>query len=139
MEVRFENGMTGRGWVFYPRGLGWFSEFDATTTHMVPRVDVIEDTDKYHFYFEMPGLKSESIDARVEDGQLVVAAELSRPEWPQDTKVRVAERRYGKLYRVFELPSDASGDKVEASYKDGVLELALAKKAESKPAKIQIN
>jgi HSP20 family protein len=139
MEVRFENGITGTGWVFDPSGLGWFGEPEATARHMVPRVDVIEDVDRYHFYFEMPGLKSESIDACVDDGRLIVAAERERPEWPQETKVRVAEREYGKIYRAFELPNDAGRDKVEASYMDGVLELTVEKKAESKRTKIQIN
>jgi HSP20 family protein len=138
MEVRVGDRLIGRRWVFDPSALGWFGE-DAMARHMVPRVDVIEDMDRYHFYFEMPGLKNESIDARVEDGQLVVAAERKRPEWPQETRVRVAERGYGKIYRAFELPNDASHDRVEASYKDGVLEVTVEKKAESKPAKIVIN
>jgi len=139
MEVRFENGLTGRGWLFDPRTLGLFRESDATARHMVPPVDVIEDKDAYHFYFEMPGLTNESIDARVEDDQLLVAAERKRPEWLQETRVRVAERGYGTIRRAFELPNDASHDKIEASYKDGVLEVTVEKKADSKSAKIQIN
>jgi HSP20 family protein len=106
---------------------------------MVPPVDVTEDKDAYHFYFEMPGLTSKSIDARFEDGQLMVEAERARPEWPQETRVRVAERGYGKIQRAFELPNDASHDRIEASYKDGVLEVTVEKKPESKPAKIVIN
>jgi hypothetical protein len=43
MEVRFENGRTGRGWLFDPSVQGLFREFDATNTHMVPPVDVIEE------------------------------------------------------------------------------------------------
>jgi HSP20 family protein len=139
MEVRFEKGWTGRGWLFDPRTLGLFRESDATTRHMVPPVDVIEDKDAYHFYFEMPGLKNESLDARVEDGQLMVGAERTRPQWPQETKVCVAERGYGRIHRAFELPNDASHEKIEASYKDGVLEVTVEKKAESKSTKIQIN
>jgi HSP20 family protein len=139
MEVRFENGLTSRGWRFDPRSLGLFRDSDGTPRHMVPPVDVIEDKDAYHFYFEMPGLTNESIDARVEDGQLLVAAERKRPEWPQETRVRVAERGYGTIRRAFELPNDASHDKIEASYKDGVLEVTVEKKADAKSAKIQIN
>ena len=139
MEVRFENGLTGRGWLFDPRTLGLFRESDTTARHMVPPVDVIEDKDAYHFYFEMPGLTNESIDARVEGDQLLVAAERKRPEWPQETRVCVAERGYGTIRRAFELPNDASHDKVEASYKDGVLEVTVEKKADSKSARIQIN
>jgi HSP20 family protein len=139
MEVRFENGWTGRGWVFDPRTLGWFSESDAMARHMVPVVDVIEDKDGYHFYFEMAGLTNESIDARVENGRLLVAAERKRPEWPQETEVHIAERSYGTIHRSFELPNDASRDGIEASYKEGVLEVTVAKKPESKSAKILIN
>jgi HSP20 family protein len=139
MEVRFENGWNGRGWLFDPRWASLFSESDATARHMGPSVDVIEDKDAYHFYFDMPGLTSESIDARVEDGQLMVDAERRQTEWPQETKVRIAERGYGKLHRAFELPDDASRDQIEASYKDGVLAVTVAKKPESKSAKIVIS
>jgi HSP20 family protein len=139
MEVRFENGWTGRGWLFDPQWVGMVRNSDATTRHIAPAVDVTEDNDTYHFYFEMPGLKNESIDARVEDGQLMVEAERGRPEWPQETRVRVAERGYGKIYRAFGFPDDASRDGIEASYKDGVLEVTVAKKAESKSSKILIN
>jgi HSP20 family protein len=139
MEVRFENGWAGRGWLFDPRTVGLFRQSDTTARHMVPAVDVIEDKDAYHLYFEMPGLTSKSIDARFEDGHLVVETERTRPEWSPETRVRVAERAYGKIYRAFELPSDASGDRIEARYKDGVLEVTVEKKPESKSAKILIN
>jgi HSP20 family protein len=139
MELRFENGWAGRGWLFDPRTVGLFRQSDTTARHMVPAVDVIEDNDAYHFYFEMPGLTSKSIDARFEDGHLVVEAEHTRPEWPPETRVRVAERGYGKIHRVFQLPNDVSRDRIEASYKDGVLEVTVEKKPESKSAKILIN
>jgi HSP20 family protein len=139
MELRHENGWAGRSWLLDPRIQGLFREFDATERHMVPTADVIEDKDAYHFYFEMPGLKSESIDARVEDGRLLVAAERKRPEWPQEAEVRVAERGYGTIRRAFELPNDASHDKIEASYKEGVLEVIVEKRPESKSAKVHIN
>jgi HSP20 family molecular chaperone IbpA len=101
MELRFENGWAGQGWSFDPRTVGRFRPSDTTARHMVPAVDVIDDKDAYHFYFEMPGLTSKSIDARFEDGHLVVEAERTRPEWPRETRVRVAERRYGKIQRAF--------------------------------------
>lgn len=142
MEVRFDNGYFENrypeGWLF-DRVNGFFRQRDSESKPMVPPVDVTEDKDAYHFYFEMPGLKTESLDARVEDGQLMVAAERKRPEWPQETKVRVAERGYGTIRRAFELPNDASHEKIEAGYKDGVLEVTVEKKPESKSAKININ
>ena len=139
MELGFDNEWSGRSWVFDPRTPGLFRQPDRTPRHMVPSVDVTEDKDAYHFYFDMPGLTNESIDARVEDGHLLVAGERTTPEWPQETKVRVAERGYGKIHRAFELPNDASHEKIEAAYKNGVLEVTVQKKPESKSAKILIN
>ena len=138
MEVRLENRWPGNHWLFDAAN-GLFKEFQGAVRHMMPPVDVIEDKESYHFYFDMPGLKSEAVDARVEDGRLTIAAERMRPEWPKETDVHVAERGYGTIRRTFELPNDASHEKIQASYKDGVLEVTVEKRPEAKSAKIQIN
>jgi HSP20 family protein len=139
MEIRFENELMDRGWLFDPRLNPWFRALDRTPRHMTPPVDVTEDKGAYHFYFEMPGLNHESIDARVEDGKLVVSADRKRAEFAKETEVHLAERGYGSLRRLFELPKDASCEKIEATYRDGVLEVTVEKKPESKSAKIHIN
>lgn len=141
MEVRYENGWSGNGWLFdrMNRMNRVFNEMNRTPQQIQPAADVIEDKDGYHFYFEMPGLKSESLDVRVENGTLTVRAERKRPEWEKETRVHVAERAYGRFQRAFQLPEDATADKVHASYRDGVLELTVEKRPEAKPVKIQIN
>jgi HSP20 family protein len=138
MEVRYESRWPGYGWLFDGTN-GLFKEFPGAVKHMAPPVDVVEDKGTYHFYFDMPGLKSESLDARVEEGRLTIAAERKRPEWPNETEVHMSERSYGTIRRTFELPNDASHDKIQAAYKDGVLEVTVEKKPEARAAKIQIN
>jgi len=138
MELRFENGLAGSGRLF-DRMNGIFREAERASRNMAPPADVVEDKDAYHFYFEMPGLKNESINVRVEEGRLMVEAERKRPEWPKDTAVHVAERSYGPMRRAFQLPKDASHDKVRAAYRDGVLDVTVEKRPETKPVKIQIN
>lgn len=138
MELRFENGLAGSGRLF-DRMNGIFREVERASRNVVPPADVVEDKDAYHFYFEMPGLKSDSINVRVEEGRLMVEAERKRPEWPKDTAVHVAERGYGPMRRAFQLPKDASHDKVRAAYRDGVLDVTVEKRPEAKPVKIQIN
>jgi HSP20 family protein len=137
MELRYENGLAGGGWLF-DRVNGVFREIDRATHQMVPAADVIENKN-YHFYFEMPGLTSESINVQVEEGRLIVEADRKRPEWSKETAVHVAERGYGPLRRVFQLPKDASPDNIHAAYKDGVLDVTVEKRPETKPVKIQIN
>jgi HSP20 family protein len=134
METRFENGLVVSGWSDFANGL-----FYGAARHTMAPVDIVEDKDAYHFYFEMPGLKNESLEARVEDGRLIVSAERKWPEWPKETEVHIAERGYGTIRRAFELPNDASRDKIQAFYRDGVLEVTVEKNPESKSTKIQIN
>jgi HSP20 family protein len=99
---------------------------------------VIEEADLYHFYFEMAGIASDSVNARVEDGNLVVEAERKRPEWSKDAEVHLSERTYGTMRRAFAMPEDAGHDGIKATYKDGVLEVTVPKKPESKPFKIKV-
>jgi HSP20 family molecular chaperone IbpA len=66
MEVMFESRWPGYGWLFDGTN-GFFRESAAAVKHMVPPVDVTEDKGAYHFYFDMPGLKSETVDARIEE------------------------------------------------------------------------
>lgn len=141
MEVRYENGWTGNGWLLdrVNRMNSIFNEFNHAPRHLRPAVDVVEDKESYHFFFEMPGLKSESLDVKVENDTLIVTSERKRPEWPKETEVHITERAYGRFYRAFQLPEDASHEKINASYRDGVLELTVEKRPEAKPVKIQIN
>ena len=138
MEAMFESRWPGYGWLFDGTN-GFVRESPGAVKHMVPPVDVTEDKDTYHFYFDIPGLKSESLDARVEEGWLTIAAERKRPEWSNETEILMAERGYGTIRRTFELPNDASHDKIQAGYKDGVLEVTVEKKPEAKSTKILIN
>lgn len=138
MELRMTNGYTPSGWLYRPWNRLWEELENGASQGFVPRVDVTEDNDGYHFAFEMPGLKSDSVDVRIEDSSLIVEAERPRPERPEHMTVHVSERSYGKLHRAFTLPEDAANDNIRASYKDGVLEVTVPKRPETKPVKIKV-
>ena len=108
-------------------------------THVRPRADVVEDAEGYHFYFDMPGIKADSVNVQVEDGDLVIETERKRPEWSKDAEIHVSERSYGTMRRAFTMPDDASADGIKATYRDGVLEVTVAKKPEAKPTRIKVN
>jgi HSP20 family protein len=138
MELRYENGSPVNGWLFNGMN-GLLAEINGTPRRITPAADVVEEQGAYHFFFEIPGLKNDAFDVRVENGALVITANRKRPEWPSDAKMHVAERAYGQIRRAFELPEDASTDNVSASYREGVLEIKVEKRPESKPVKIQVN
>ena len=137
MEVRM-NGFTPNDSLLRRWNVLW-NELEPRAAHKTaPTADVIEDADLYHFYFEMDGIASDSVDVRVEDGNIVVEAERKRPEWSKDAEIHLAERTYGTMRRAFTMPEDASHDGIKAAYKDGVLEVTVPKKPESKPFKIKV-
>jgi HSP20 family protein len=140
MEIRYESSFPSNGWLF-DRMNGFMKDFHPQERHQSvrPPVDVVEDNEGYHFYFDMPGLKADSVDLRVENDMLTVSAERKRPEWSKETAVHYSERHFGAIRRTFRLPKDASPDGIRANHKDGVLEVTVEKRPETKPVKIQIN
>jgi HSP20 family protein len=138
MDVLMTNGYTPNDSLLRRWNALWNELEPAAARAAVPATDVVEDADGYHFYFEVPGIASESVDVKVEDGRLVVEAERKRPEWSKDAEVHLAERTYGKMSRAFTMPEDASHEGIKAAYKDGVLEVTTPKKPESKPFKIKV-
>src|SRR6266446_8625764 len=107
MELVFENGWNGNGWML-DRLASFRQAADAATDpNTRARADVVEDKDAYHFYVEMPGLKDGSINAHVKNDRLMVASERKRPEWPQKMGFHIAERNYGTIRGAFTLPLNA--------------------------------
>jgi HSP20 family protein len=140
MDIRYESSFPSNGWLF-DRMNGFMKDFHPRERHQSvrPPVDVVEDNEGYHFYFDMPGLKADSVDLRVENDMLTVSAERKRPEWSKETAMHYSERHFGAIRRTFRLPKDASPDRIRANHKDGVLEVTVEKRPETKPVKIQIN
>ncbi len=143
MEVRLLDTEYGTdGWFSRPLVELWneFSrDFDRPVEQrIVPAADVVEEADAYHLYFDMPGLKADSVEARIEDGELIVEAERRRPELAKDAQIHLSECSYGTIRRAMTIPEDASQDGIKASYKDGVLEITMPKKPESRPFKIKV-
>lgn len=94
------------------------------------RVDVAESNGAYQVTAEIPGVKKEDIKVSVDGAQVTLEAEVKRErEAREEERVLHVERVYGKATRSFTLPQELDEAKVEAKYRDGVLELTLPKKA----------
>jgi len=97
---------------------------------VVIRMDVKETPDGYVVHAEMPGLKKEDINVEIDGNQVTLHAEVKREtEAKEGEKVLRTERYYGNVYRSFTLPHELDEAASIASYKDGVLELKLTRKA----------
>jgi HSP20 family protein len=94
------------------------------------KVDVAEKNGAYLVTAEVPGVKKEDIRVSVDGAQVTLEAEVKQErEAGKDERVLHVERVYGKATRSFTLPQELDESKVEAKYRDGVLELVLPKKA----------
>ena len=94
------------------------------------KVDVAEKNGAYVVSAELPGVRKEDINVTVDGAQVTLEAEIKRErEAAQDERVLHTERVFGKVTRSFTLPQELDEAKVEAKYRDGILELTLPKKA----------
>jgi HSP20 family protein len=96
----------------------------------MPAVDVVESEKGYEITADLPGMEEKNIEIKVTDGVLTMKGK--RQEEKEDY---LQERSFGSFQRSFELPESVDADKIEASFKKGVL-IVKPKKAEAqKPAK----
>jgi len=105
---------------------------------LTPRVDVSETENEYNVRAELPGFKKDEVDIEIHDRLLKVTAEHKEEKEEKKENYIIQERRYGTWSRTFHLPDDVSDEHVKASMTDGVLEVTLPKKEETKPKKIEV-
>lgn len=114
-------------------------ENDAlTAAAFVPPVDIYEDEHKVILKLEIPGMKQDDFDIRVENNTLTVRGERKFEAEEKEENFHRVERRYGSFYRAFTVPNTVSTENVEASYDAGVLKVALQKRTEAKSKQIKV-
>lgn len=104
----------------------------------VPAVDVFERGDDLVLRAELPGVEQDAIDVRVEDRTLTLRAERKKESDLEDNRALIRERNYGVMTRRFDLPETVDASRIGASFKNGVLEIAMPKAEQAKPRKIEI-
>jgi HSP20 family protein len=104
----------------------------------VPPVDIYEDAQKLVLKLEVPGIKQEDLDLRVENQILTVKGERKFESEEKQENYHRIERRFGSFIRTFTLPQTVDTEAVTANYDAGVLSISVAKKAEAKPKQIKV-
>ncbi len=101
-------------------------EFDDTY-YAYPKVDIVENEKEFILRAETPGFKKEELDVVFHDGILIITARKA-PEKSEE-KILYKERFAGNFVRKFQFTKDIQRDAIRASYRDGILEIHLPKKA----------
>lgn len=103
------------------------------------RLDVTENDGLYTIKADIPGVRKEDIDIRIDGPVVSLSAEVKKEkEEKEGERVLRSERSYGWASRSFTLGSDVDQDRAEAKYDNGVLELTLPKKASSEAKRLSI-
>jgi HSP20 family molecular chaperone IbpA len=109
----------------------------AQEAALVPPVDIVEDENGIIVHADLPGVSKEALSIRVDGDTLTVEGEVRLGE-PQTIESVYAEVRVARYRRSFVLSRDLDTENVEATMKDGVLKLHLAKREQAKPRRIEV-
>lgn len=103
-----------------------------------PAIDVSETEKEYTVKAELPGINKKNIDISLTDGVLTIKGEKKHEKKEEKENYHFLETRYGSFSRSLRLPEDASTEKVDATYTDGILTVSIPKTEVPKPKKIKV-
>ena len=98
-----------------------------------------ESAEAFVFTAELPGIDKDEVEITVEDGILTLSGERRFTEEGEEKNYRRIERAYGSFSRAFTLPSAVDAERIEASFKDGLLTVTVPKAEVAKARKITIS
>jgi HSP20 family protein len=104
----------------------------------LPSLDVSETKNEVVVKAEVPGMDPKDIDLSLSDGVLTIKGEKKQEKEEKEANYHLVERSYGAFVRSVRLPREVQSDKISASYKDGILKIALPKSEEAKKKEIKI-
>jgi HSP20 family protein len=123
----------------------WFDNFFGSDfklnddiSEITPVVNVEETENDFQISAELPGMEKNDIQISVENNVLSISGEKKQENETKGKNYHRVERSYGKFYRSFRIPTGVDINNVDASYKNGVLNLTLPKMEEAKPKQIEV-
>jgi HSP20 family protein len=141
MDRLFDDFGFGSGSLFSPSrsslgGTGAFGRFGPQG--WAPAVEVFTRGEKLIIRADVPGVNKEDLKVEVQNGAITIEGERRR-ESDEETEGRWhTERSYGRFVRTIALPEGARPDDARATFKDGVLEIAVTLPEETRGRRIQI-
>jgi len=104
-----------------------------------PNINTRETDENYHIEVELPGVKKEDVDIKVDGNVLTISGERNVREEVKDEDYHRVESRYGRFSRSFTLPEKVDIAKIQAEFENGMLEVLIPKlKIDTSSRKIEI-
>src|SRR5262245_34147239 len=112
---------------------------ESNLTTWAPAVDIFESEHELVVKADLPDVKPEELDIRVENNILTIRGERKFEKKVDEKNYLRVERSYGSFSRSFSLANTVNSEAIKADYKDGVLTLTIPKREEAKPKQIKVN
>lgn len=112
---------------FSSPAFGTFANEQLSSPQWMPACDISETPEAYSVHAEIPDMRKEDIKLTVHDGVLTLMGERKMEKEERNKRYHRVERSYGRFQRAFTLPGAVEENKVQATYKDGVLNILLPK------------
>src|SRR6267142_5027776 len=115
------------------------SSDESSITTWAPTVDIYETEHELVVKADLPDIKPEELDIRVENNILTIRGERKFEKNVNESNYLRVERSYGSFSRSFSLANTVNSEAIKAEYKNGVLALTIPKREEAKPKQIKVN
>ena len=112
---------------------------EANLTPWAPAVDIFETEQNLVVKADLPDIKPEELDIRVENNILTIRGERKFEKKVNENNYLRVERSYGSFSRSFSLSNTVNTESIQADYKNGVLTLSIPKREEAKPKQIKVH
>jgi len=103
----------------------WRSEGRLNEALWAPQVETFRRENNLVVRADLPGLTKDNVNVDVEDDMLMISGERTDENRDERDDYYRSERTYGRFFRAVQLPDGVDPDKVEATFKDGVLEVTI--------------
>jgi HSP20 family protein len=107
-------------------------------TAFVPPIDIVDRGSEIVVRADLPGMEQKDIQIELQDGVLTIRGERKENREQEADNYRWSERWDGTFLRAITLPTGVDAAKIQAQFKNGVLEVKMPKKQESAPKKIEV-
>ena len=123
---------------FFNLGETTSDESSVVTSQWAPRVDIVEEPDRFAIFADLPGVDPQDVEVLMDKGILSIRGERRSEMDTQNGRYSRIERRYGMFHRRFALPDSADAEGITANGRNGVLEISIPKRPETTPRRIQV-
>ncbi len=119
------------------------AEGSSATSEWTPAVDVREYSDRVQLLLDVPGVEPKDVEITLDSGVLTVSGiraeeKLAGVNGTEQAQQQRIERRLGRFHRRLILPDTDNADNVNASRRNGVLEIVIPKQPKAQPRRITV-